>query len=152
MDRELFYGDDPRRDRIEVCDLMTERMDLICVKRLRDAPSLSHLFSQGSVSAHLYRSDDAYRDRVNREYHAKWPDERPSRPTVVYAIGVAWFGPLRDTLPLFSRVNLRNHAATIRRAGLDVALVRIMPTEFRDPPADIVPQQQDMEPGQARLF
>ena len=32
MDKELFYGDDPRRDRIEICDLLTERMDMVCVK------------------------------------------------------------------------------------------------------------------------
>ena len=77
---------------------------------------------------------------------------QPSQPTIVYAIGVAWDGQLRTTLPLFSRVNLRNHAKTIRRADLDVALVRIVPTPFRDSPAVAVPAQQDTEVGQARLF
>ena len=152
MDKELFYGDDPRRDRIEICDLLTERMDMVCVKKLRGGASLSHLFSQGSVSATLYRIDAAYRERVHRELHTRWPAAPVRKPTIVYAIGVAWDGPLRTTLPLFSRVNLRNHAKTIRRADLDVALVRIVPTPFRDSPAVAVPAQQDTEVGQARLF
>ena len=139
MDKELFYGDDPRRDRIEICDLLTERMDMVCVKKLRGGASFSHLFSQGSVSATLYRIDAAYRERVHRELHTRWPAAPVRKPTIVYAIGVAWDGPLRTTLPLFSRVNLRNHAKTIRRADLDVALVRIVPTPFRDSPAVAVP-------------
>ena len=95
--------------------------------------------------------DPVYQDRVHRELRASWPAAQPRTPTIVYAIGVAWDGPLRKSLPLFSRVNLRNHAATVRRAGLNVALVRIVPTAFRDHPV-AVPRQQDAEPGQARLF
>ena len=42
-------------DKIEVCDVLTEDRELICVKKMENSSSMSHLFSQGSVSATLLR-------------------------------------------------------------------------------------------------
>ena len=48
-------------DKNEGCDLLTADARMICVeKNLR--PPLSHLFSQGSVSATLLRSEESYRE------------------------------------------------------------------------------------------
>jgi uncharacterized protein (TIGR04141 family) len=131
LDRETFLGPDRRRDRIEVCDLLTSAGDLICVKRLRTAGGLSHLFSQGSVSATLYRFDRDYRNHVHELYRHRWPGRELGRPTIVYAIGTDRRGPVTRTIPFFSRVNLTRHVATIAAADLGVAITRIPVTQFR---------------------
>ncbi len=152
LDRKLFLGPDRRRDRLEICDLLTPQLDLICVKRLTSAGGLSHLFGQGSVSALAYRADPAYRDTVHEAFCARWPDAPMRPPTIVCAIGTDRDGPLRRTLPLFSRINLRGHAATVRQAGVGVAVTRVVSTSFRQRPSAAVAEHRDGRDGQLELF
>ena len=152
MDRRNYRGADRRRDQVEVCDLMTPTADMVCIKRLRSSSALSHLFSQGSVSAKLYQSDRSYRTYVRREFSRHWPTGRWSSPTVVYAIGTDRVGTLHRVLPFFSRVNLANHATIVKGAGLDLALARIAVTTFRDAAVPTVPEQPVHGVGQLGLF
>ena len=49
---------------IEVCDILTSAKDLIHVKRKLNSSSLSHLFSQGLVSADLMLMSEEFRRKV----------------------------------------------------------------------------------------
>lgn len=156
LDRKNFLGTVRHRDKVEICDLLTEDMHLVCVKRLRDAMSLSHLFAQGSVSATLYHRHAAYRKVVHGYFRNHWSDRKRSTPTVVYAIGTDRRGPLTQTLPFFSRLNLCNHVAIIRDCGLRVAIARIDLTHFETEPTTEIrasmPEQRAESFVQGELF
>ncbi len=153
MDKQLFTGLDRRYDRVEVCDVLTADMDLVCVKRLSNAASMSHLLGQGSVSASLYHHDRVYRDHVRDAFRSRWPRAEEATPTVVYAIATDRSGPLHRALPFFSRISLVNHAHLIRRTGLRVALARIALTKFAIPPVTAaLPQPRTERVGQLDLF
>ncbi|WP_236789305.1 DUF6119 family protein [Amycolatopsis sp. GM8] len=120
--------------RVEVCDLLNREFQFICVKKLKQSATLSHLFSQGSVSARLFHGRSAlfngsgdYQSYVRELHASEWPlaaSERPS-PTVVYAVGTERRGSVRELLPFFSRVNLANQAETITNLGYQVRVARI---------------------------
>jgi len=116
---------------IEVCDLLSPDGRFVCVKKLSKAASLSHLYAQGSVSASLLFEDQRYRDYIEGQVPAGWviPNAADAtgreRTTFVYAIATPRPGNLADILPFFSKVNLRNHARTIRRMGFRIALRKI---------------------------
>lgn len=118
-------------DKIEVCDLLSESREMICVKKMVSSSTMSHLFSQGSVSATLLRSEPKYRARVNKDGKTQWPtfvevdDDNLSKVTVVYAIATRKKVPLSDGMFFFSLVNLLNHAATVRMTGCKVAVCKI---------------------------
>lgn len=120
--------------RVEVCDLLNREFQFVCVKKLRQSATLSHLFSQGSVSARLFHGraglfghDGDYQSYVRDLHASAWPYAATALPcpTIVYAIGTERRGPLRELLPFFSRVNLANHAQTISHLGYQVRLARI---------------------------
>ena len=140
MDRRLFAGVVPQRDRVEVADLITPASDFVCVKRMRGAAGLSHLFSQGSVSAQLFAQYPEYREFVEDRFRLRWPEQEPSTPTIVFAIGLDRPRRLPTGLPFFSRVNLRTHVEAIRDHRLDVAMARIEITPFRKSPG--IPRQR----------
>ncbi|RZS36963.1 uncharacterized protein (TIGR04141 family) [Herbihabitans rhizosphaerae] len=117
---------------VEMCDLLTEDLHLIFVKSFGDSTRRSHLFSQGSVSARLfaenaelYRENEGYRDFVYRLHAERWPYTVRGNPKIVYAISTERKQPLRELLPLFSRINLANHARTISAFGYQVKLAKI---------------------------
>ena len=120
---------------IEFCDLMSDAGHLVHVKKRSSSATLSHLFSQGSVSADAFLSDFV----VRREIRAKLkklkknahitliPTKRPTPAAfeVVYAIlakdGAAW----PPSLPFFSAVNLMHHANRIQNLGFKVSLQHV---------------------------
>ncbi|WP_392840243.1 DUF6119 family protein [Streptomyces sp. LN500] len=127
LDKDNFYIGGPNQ-KIEICDLMTKDMKLICVKQQTSSATLSHLFSQGSVSAELYRGEESYRERIFRDAARKWGNsiqEPSSGPTIVYAIANDREGPLSETLFFFSKISLLFNARIVERLGLQVALARI---------------------------
>lgn len=132
LDKKNFRGVVRNRDLIEVRDLLTPEMDLVCVKRLRNAAGISHLFAQGAVSATLYRADRDYREHVERLFREWWTSMRPpATPRVVYAIAFDGSGSVLERLPFFSRIDLRNQAKVVRAAGFRVALCPIRITRLR---------------------
>ncbi|HZI86516.1 MAG TPA: DUF6119 family protein [Pyrinomonadaceae bacterium] len=128
LDRKNFIVPDGR-SKVEVCDLFTPGRDMICVKRETKSATLSHLFSQGSVSATLFNDYSQYREYLHKQlptpkpFDPAKPDNRDFR--IVYAITTDSAKSLVDTLPFFSKINLRNHRRTIERLGFALALCKI---------------------------
>lgn len=121
---------------VELCDLLTADRRLVHVKRHLGSRDLSHLFSQGAVSAELLQSDADFRDETQRvvrevaegDSHLFFPtagiDTREFG--VVYAIVADWKGrSYAQALPFFSKVNLRRAVADIRNRGFDVGCARV---------------------------
>lgn len=133
---------------IEICDVLTTDRRFVHVKRKLQSASLSHLFSQGYVSADLFLMSPDYRT-ATRDKIAEAERERAGRAgdpsfrgrfqavldfdtpntsllEVVYAIVAKWGGrSLVGALPFFSKVNLRRHADDLRRMGYRVSYKRI---------------------------
>jgi uncharacterized protein (TIGR04141 family) len=121
---------------VEICDvLLADARALVHVKRHLGSRDLSHLFSQGFVSAQLLQESPEFRSAANTriaevtgiesEY---FPQSaiRTSDHTVVYGIAASWRGrSLSEALPFFSRVNLRRTAADLINRGFRVTVERI---------------------------
>lgn len=98
---------------IEPCDLIcirNDRIELIHNKKSTRSSNLSHLFSQGYVSAFLLSTDAESKDNLlklldnNKQFEDKI---KKDKYTVVYGIISHKPSELRsDALPFFSRVNL----------------------------------------------
>lgn len=128
MDRQnIRYGGGASA--IEFCDLFFERRALIHVKRYGGSVALSHLFSQGSVSATLFAQDAEFRaqvrERLDPSHRSGVPEGHPRLEE--YEVGFAIIsrsgGDL--VLPFFSKVNLRNAVRTLRGLGYRVTLTKI---------------------------
>lgn len=116
--------------KVEFCDLFAQGRDLIHIKRYGGSGVLSHLFSQGVVSAQLFVSDADFRQKVNAHLPNvhKLADarERPaaSEYNVVFAV-ISRTAGNELTLPFFSRVTARHAFQTLDAYGYKVALAKI---------------------------
>jgi uncharacterized protein (TIGR04141 family) len=122
---------------IEICDLLTSDRQLVHVKRHLGSADLSHLFSQGVVSACLLQESPEFRKDViakiaevgngKHEFAFIHPDSfRTSDFEVVYAIAERWKGrTFEKALPFFSKINLREAAQNLRGRGFNVSLHQI---------------------------
>ncbi|MCB5185149.1 TIGR04141 family sporadically distributed protein [Methylobacillus gramineus] len=116
-------------DKIEFCDLIKDKFDLIHVKYYRSSSTLSHLFSQGAVAAETFISDENFRQRLNE----KFPDEiklldykdrpDPGNYKIIYAIATK--KSLPDELPFFSKVSLKNALKLLRTLNFTVELAQV---------------------------
>ncbi len=115
---------------IEVCDILTKRREFVHVKRKTRSATLSHLFSQGTVSAEAFLREESFRERTKqivRPLDASIarliPKERPRTQDyeVVYAI-IA--DPARE-LPFFSRLHLMQSVQRLADLGYRYSLLRI---------------------------
>jgi len=120
---------------IEFCDLFSDELRLIHVKRYGQSSILSHLFMQGLVSANSLLSDAQFRLAVNKKlppsHELADPNSRPlpSAYEVVFAIGSSEVGSLK--LPFFSRVTLRNVVRSLTQSfGYRVSLTKIRVDKF----------------------
>ena len=128
MDNEkIWYGGGASQ--IEFCDLFIQKKTLLHVKRYGASSVLSHLFSQGVVSATLFVQDQQFRTEVRRklgpEHREGVPEDRPDvdRYEIGFAVVSRSAGDL--VLPFFSKVNLRNAARTLMGLGYRVTLTKI---------------------------
>ncbi len=120
---------------IEFCDLMSNKGHLIHVKKRSASATLSHLFSQGSVSAEAFLRDEAIRSEVRSKlqklkknaHRALIPTNRPTPADfeVVYAVLAKDGTPWPPSLPFFSAVNLMHHASRIQNSGFKVSLQHV---------------------------
>lgn len=128
LDKKMFTFQG-QYQKIEACDLLTQDRQFICVKKMDSSATLSHLFSQGSVSATLLKKEPSYKNSLAQLYEQKWKgqkfDNTGSVPTFVYAISTDRPGRLADELFFFSLVNLAQHADAVRLLGFNVALCKI---------------------------
>lgn len=117
---------------IEFCDLMSIDRQLIHVKKRSSSATLSHLFSQGSVSAAVFLADNLARASIRSvlqrlrktAYLPLIPMDRPAANNyeVVYAVLTKNTAKWPPSLPFFSGVNLMHHATQIRNLGFKVSL------------------------------
>ncbi len=122
--------------KVEFCDLLSHKNDLIHVKRYGGSGVLSHLFLQGIVSGQSFASDMSFREAVN----AHLPDgfkisDIETRPDatkyrVVFAIISNEQGE-NLTLPFFSRLSVRHAMQTLQGYGYNVVLTKIRVVESR---------------------
>lgn len=130
LDRKNFRVPEGQ-SQIEICDLFSKNKEMICVKKETRSATLSHLFSQGSVSATLFNDYLDYRKDLYQKVSKKLPKvfdpsaTKNSDFTIVYAISSDSPKPLAEALPFFSKVNLRNQRRTIERMGFKLALCKI---------------------------
>ncbi|GAA3236776.1 hypothetical protein GCM10020256_55730 [Streptomyces thermocoprophilus] len=131
LDRHKIYNEEG--DEIEACDLLHADGYLIHVKPYSGSQTLSHLFSQGFVSAQTIISDATYRaafiDAV-REINPNLVDVASNVPPKYVTYAVAFDGSQRipQDLPTFSKVNLRGFSKRIRMLGSVPTLARIQMT------------------------
>ncbi len=120
------------QSRVEVCDLLTQNNEFVCVKKYNGSSTLSHLFSQGYVSSTLLNDEPAYRRFIinncprnfkNLAFTENSIDK--SRVTFVFAIATNTPGSLVENLPFFSKVNLVKANKAIRRMGFNVKTYKI---------------------------
>lgn len=130
MDKVLInYGGG--YNKIEFCDIYTTDKKLIHVKRYGGSSVLSHLFSQGVVSAQLLLADEAFREKVNEKLPLSHKLDTPSQKPiaqefeVVYAIASTSISNGNVELPLFSKISLRNCYNTLQMFGLKVSIATI---------------------------
>lgn len=117
---------------IEFCDLLSVNGHIVHVKKRSSSATLSHLFSQASVSCDIFLQDDSVRRDLGKKLtkmkkmdHAKLMTKEkptPSKFHIVYAVlaknGKVW----PPELPFFSAVNLVHHASHIQNLGFKVTL------------------------------
>ncbi|WP_288198635.1 TIGR04141 family sporadically distributed protein [uncultured Pleomorphomonas sp.] len=117
------------QSRIEFCDILTPNKELLHIKRYSGSQQMSHLFSQGVVSAELFVSDAEFRQKVND----KLPDEHkladtsarpnPADYEVIFTIISKSANALN--LPFFSKVSLRNARRRLRGYGFRVSKKKV---------------------------
>lgn len=117
------------QSRIEFCDVLTPDRTLLHVKRYSGSAQLSHLFSQGVVSAELLLSDAEFRRKLNdklpdahklADFNAR-PD--PAQYEVVFVVISKSANPLN--LPFFSKVSLRNARRRLQAYGFRVSRKKV---------------------------
>lgn len=120
------------RSKIEICDLFSKQNHFVCVKKETSSATLSHLFSQGSVSMDLLKNNSDYRKKLIEKSKEKFDDLELDvnnfpydKSTLVYAISTSKDGDIRNVIPFFSKVNLVQHAKRIKELGVNVMLYKI---------------------------
>jgi uncharacterized protein (TIGR04141 family) len=130
LDKQNFHLEG--YSQVEVCDLLRNNSDLICVKKYNGSSTLSHLFSQGYVSSTLLNDYPEYREFIINKCPVRFgplPFDRDrlerNNITFVFAIAAKGNDGLTDILPFFSKVNLRQAKRSIERMGYKVKLFKI---------------------------
>jgi len=121
------------KKQIEACDLFSSEKQFIHVKNKCSSAQLSHLFSQGKISAQCFVSDLQFRRQVHERVRTVLGDgifdynKRPksNEYEVVYAIIDGSRKPICDSLPFFSLLNLMLSAQEIERMRVKCSVARI---------------------------
>lgn len=122
MDRKLLSVENGPKQ-IEACDIFTRDKKMIHVKNKGQSAQLSHLFSQGKVSAECFVSDIAFRKQVSDIVEEKFGTavfdytKKPQSDEfeIVYAIIDTKSSSIEAKLPFFSKVNLMITAQELGR-------------------------------------
>jgi uncharacterized protein (TIGR04141 family) len=123
------------RSPIEFCDLLDGTCRVVHVKRKSRSSTLSHLFSQGVVSAETFLRDTTFRCALSERLREQGREDAAGlipqgRPTaqdweIVYAIlgGTEGDGP--RSLPFFSQLNFKIAAERLETLGFRVSLRQV---------------------------
>lgn len=128
--KNISYGGGSSR--IEVCDVLSSMSRLYHIKDYSGSATLSHLFSQGTVSARLLLEQD-FRQRLLQRYPGLPPTVihanaiTPAQLEIVYAIICEGNRALPAGLPFFSKVRLLEAVRELRRMGFtNVTVAKIL--------------------------
>lgn len=135
MDRKTVKPTNARTP-VEVCDVFTRAMQFIHIKPFKASSTLSHLFSQGAVSADLFQVDQGYRAEAKKKVALANKSLAGLIPTrigqidmapfeIVYAIiwkNHAGAGPWQTALPFFAQLNLMQTAQRMKLKSFNVTL------------------------------
>ena len=125
--KAVLYGGG--RSSIEICDLLTLEKDFIHVKAKTKSSTLSHLFSQGLVSAQVLREVRFRKlaaEKCNTHAHIfKVENFIASDHAVTYAIMTTATIDIKDALPFFSKQSLANAARELRNMQYRVYIKKI---------------------------
>ncbi|BDU40843.1 TIGR04141 family sporadically distributed protein [Vibrio nigripulchritudo] len=124
------------KSRFEFCDLANSnngtdsKFDLIHVKHYKNSSAeLSHLFSQGVVSAEIFRSSAEARKKLYDSHPNVMPlsnsKQQPNANDYRVVFAIYGVKALPHKLPFFSKVNLRNAYNRLNLLGYHVALAHI---------------------------
>ncbi|MFF2597721.1 DUF6119 family protein [Streptomyces californicus] len=135
LDREKIYSEEG--DEIEACDLLHADGYFVHVKPYSGSQTLSHLFSQGFVSAQTIIIDKKYRSdfiKAVRSINPNLVEAASQVPPKYITYAVAFDGNQRvpEDLPTFSKVNLRSFSKRVRMLGSVPTLARIQMTFKRE--------------------
>jgi uncharacterized protein (TIGR04141 family) len=135
MDRQVIIHGGGHSS-IEFCDLLTLTKKIIHVKMYSGSSQLSHLFSQGVVSAELFLQDREFRRKLNEKLPERFLipdiDDRPvaTEYEIIYAIISKSANALE--IPFFSKVTFRNARRRLNGYGYKVSkkkVVRVLENE-----------------------
>lgn len=117
------------QSRIEFCDILTPNKELLHIKRYSGSQQMSHLFSQGVVSAELFVSDAEFRKKVNDKlpdgHKLADPEARPNPEGYEVVFTIISKSPHALNLPFFSKVSLRNARRRLRGYGFRVSKKKV---------------------------
>lgn len=132
LDRQLITFNSSR---IEVCDLLTRDKKLIHVKPWDSSSTLSHLFSQGRVSAEMLLQEIEFRTltrQIISGLDLSFQDVieeavfNPREYEIVFAVIDSSGSPLNERLPFFSKLNMMQTVKYLRSLGFNVTSKKIV--------------------------
>lgn len=119
----------PGRGKIEVCDLYSADRVFVHVKKYGASSTLSHLFSQGTVSAQLMVAEPSFREAFYKKLPPShhWGDPLQALKAADFEVCFAVIARSgKDfSLPFFSRVNFRTAVRTIKGLGMKVSRAHV---------------------------
>lgn len=115
--------------KIELCDLLSKRKELIHIKPYTGSSTLSHLFNQAAVSAELVLSDSQFlslaNERIN-EISGSVDFTITDRRAIKVVFGIIHKSPTElPPIPFFSKVSLRYTKSRLQAFGFDVSIKTI---------------------------
>lgn len=125
------------RGPIEICDVLTDQGEFLHVKRKTQSATLSHLFSQGRISAEVFRRDPVVRTDLRSRLAETNPaiadlipggadSVVPAKFEVVYGVITTRPAGFPQNLPFFSRLNLlRTYEFLTSTLGFRASVVAI---------------------------
>lgn len=131
LDKKLVTIDGSK---IEICDLLADDGKLIHIKKWNSSATLSHLFSQGRVSATCLLGDRSFRikareiiEEVNPSFVTLINEEEfdTVNTEIVYAIIDRDTRPLHERLPFFSKLNMMQNVKYLQNLRFNVSKYRI---------------------------
>jgi uncharacterized protein (TIGR04141 family) len=129
------------RTAIEVCDIFTADGQFVHIKPYKGSSTLSHLFSQGTISADLFQKDPGFRKKARTKIKSLKSSVAKMIPLsgdidtgdyeIVYAIikKATSVSPWQTSLPFFAQLNLRQAATLLRNRGYKVSVKHIVRNE-----------------------
>jgi uncharacterized protein (TIGR04141 family) len=126
-----FSGAGYSYSKVEVADFYHFPSNkLFFVKKLNRSATLSHLFSQATISADLFRESLEYQDFFLKKLKCKWPTQQFDNTTIqsltfVYTIGSSRSEDLVESLPVFSKINLLKHLKLLKKLNFPVELAKV---------------------------